>query len=268
MVALLRSAGIPARTVEGYGFMHTVPYKTYTEDTTHMWTEMYLPVTGWIPVEPQNAGTLGFTLSSHVLNVRSDTEYKHNIGGNDATVDDVYYWFTPSGSPPGFSELMSHVDTLPSAPYKPRYYLGLSTQQGNASGEGWYDYGTVVQFSVSASNGVFDGWYDENGNLITTSTKGSIVMDRAHNLQAKWHSASLTSTSSNIAPLVLGFAVILMVAIAVLYVRRRHSRPAPPQTAAAMMPAATAGETKFCMACGVRIPAGSGFCMNCGVKQN
>ena len=71
LVALMRAAGIPARTTYGYGMMPTVPYETYTENFEHVWTEVYVPGTGWIPVEPQSPGTFGFSLSSHLLNVWS-----------------------------------------------------------------------------------------------------------------------------------------------------------------------------------------------------
>lgn len=286
LVALMRAAGIPARIVAGYGFMQTVPYETYTESTTHEWTEVYLPGTGWIPVEPQVPGTLGFTLSSHVLNVWSDSEYKWKNEGYEAAVAYIQYWFTPSESPPELSEVMFHVETLPSAQYKPQYYLKLSTDQGVASGEGSYGYGTDVQFSVSTpvsptgAQWVFDGWYDENGNLITTSAKGSIVMDRPHTLQAKWHltttASTATSTSSNVETLVLGFVILLMpvvvIILVVLYVRarpRRH-RPAAPKAAAAMMPTAppVAPSVRYCLQCGEQIPLDVNFCKHCGAKQS
>ena len=137
---------------------------------------------------------------------------------------------------------MFHVDTLPSARYKPQYYLKLSTDQGVASGEGSYGYGTDVQFSVSTpvnSTGaqwVFDGWYDENGNLIATSATGSIVMDRSHILHAKYH---LTSDLSYLLlqPLqlrhltpVLGFAILLIpVVVIILVVLYRDDKAKTPQ---------------------------------------
>ena len=279
LVALMRAAGIPARTVQGYGFMETVPYETYTEDFTHAWTEVYLPGTGWVPVEPQVPETLGFTLGSHVLNVWSNWEYKWKIGW---TVDYVRY----SHSGVVSCQLIgTHVETLPSAQYKPQYYLKLSTDHGVTSGEGSYGYGTDVQFSVSSpvsptgAQWVLDGWYDENGNLITTSAKGSIVMDRPHTLQAKWHlvqislTTSTTSTGWNVGTPVPGFVMLLIPVVVIilvaLYVGARRRRPGAPKAAAAMMPTApsVAPSARYCMQCGRGILQESIYCEHCGARQ-
>jgi len=34
---------------------------------------------------------------------------------------------------------------------------------------------------------MFDGWYDENGKLITTSGTGTMIMDSSHVVEARWH---------------------------------------------------------------------------------
>ena len=34
---------------------------------------------------------------------------------------------------------------------------------------------------------MFDGWYDENGKLITTSRIGTMNMDSSHLIEARWH---------------------------------------------------------------------------------
>ena len=41
----------------------------------------------------------------------------------------------------------------------------------------------------------------------------------------------------------------------------------PVQQAAPQQTAAPAGDTKFCMECGARIPKGAKFCSECGAKQ-
>ena len=202
-----------------------------------------------------------------------------------SAVEAIYYWVTHSDSPPELSNVMFHVDTLPSARYKPQYYLKLSTDQGVASGEGSYGYGTDVQFSVSSpvnSTGaqwVFDGWYDENGNLIATSATGSIVMDRSHILHAKYHltsTATTTATTATTATLVLGFAILLIPVVVIILVvltvttRLRRRRPAAPKAAATMMPTAppVAPSVKYCLQCGEPIPLDVNFCEHCGAKQS
>jgi len=70
------------------------------------------------------------------------------------------------------------------------------------SGEGSYDVGTTANFSTNpiyaANSGVavFVGWYDENGNLMTTSDTGSIRMNEPHSITAHWLTFTYTSFSS------------------------------------------------------------------------
>ena len=103
MVALLRAARIPARTLSGLGVIKTYPNKLYTsEDYSnppwHAWTELYLPSTGWIPVEPQSPLTFGYTLSSHIIFMLSYWEYTEKFDGYDCLVDTLWYRYSPSGS--------------------------------------------------------------------------------------------------------------------------------------------------------------------------
>ena len=57
-VVLLRTAGIPARYVEGY-MIDAVAGKTVTvtEQDAHAWAEYYIPGIGWIPLESTSAST-------------------------------------------------------------------------------------------------------------------------------------------------------------------------------------------------------------------
>ena len=70
-LALLRSAGIPARYVSGYlvdgdikvnGYVTTYGYRW--DAGPHSWIEVYYPDIGWVPYEPQK--TLGFVDDHHV----------------------------------------------------------------------------------------------------------------------------------------------------------------------------------------------------------
>ncbi len=87
-------------------------------------------------------------------------------------------------------------DTTLSATYITQHKL-LLTSTINATGEGWYDDGSTARFSVPPSapiEGVlgvlggklqFKGWY-ENGKLITAANAGTIQMNDAHSLGARW----------------------------------------------------------------------------------
>jgi hypothetical protein len=82
-----------------------------------------------------------------------------------------------------------------SAIYVTQYMLTLSANETvvsfltPTSGAGWYDSGSTATFSTANQNFpfVFDGWYDESGNLITSSPTGTIVMDAPHTLEARSH---------------------------------------------------------------------------------
>lgn len=60
MTVLLRSSGIPARYVQGYGpgtpIPGSVPQRyTITEGDAHAWVEVYFPGAGWVPFDPTPA---------------------------------------------------------------------------------------------------------------------------------------------------------------------------------------------------------------------
>ncbi|MGO9645487.1 MAG: hypothetical protein ACLPY5_12145 [Candidatus Bathyarchaeia archaeon] len=65
--------------------------------------------------------------------------------------------------------------------------IGSSSFQYTSWGD-WYDSGSSANFTVSTPSipMTFNGWYDESGNLVTTSQIGTILMDRPHLLAAQW----------------------------------------------------------------------------------
>ncbi len=70
-LALLRSAGIPARYVNGYltggGVVASNAWLSYSyrwDSGPHSWIEVYYPDLGWVPYEPQK--TIGFVDNQHV----------------------------------------------------------------------------------------------------------------------------------------------------------------------------------------------------------
>jgi hypothetical protein len=88
-------------------------------------------------------------------------------------------------------------DTTLKATYVTQHLLTIDSVVP-MNGSGWYDEGSTVPFSkptsipIYADLGIlggqwaFDGWY-ENGVRFATSASGSIVMDRPHTLQLRWH---------------------------------------------------------------------------------
>jgi hypothetical protein len=91
-----------------------------------------------------------------------------------------------------------------------------------SSGEAWYDQRSPANFFTNttlrlANNSlslmVFDGWYDENGKLITTSRTGTMIMDSSHAIEARWHQDYTVPVA----------VIILLSLIAVLKYRRGKS---------------------------------------------
>ncbi|OKP80510.1 hypothetical protein A3844_27320 [Paenibacillus helianthi] len=63
MTVLLRSSGIPARYVQGYGTGTLAPGSVpprydVTQGDAHAWVEVYFPGTGWVPFDPTPAAAL------------------------------------------------------------------------------------------------------------------------------------------------------------------------------------------------------------------
>ncbi|MBR0320686.1 MAG: zinc-ribbon domain-containing protein, partial [Clostridia bacterium] len=62
-----------------------------------------------------------------------------------------------------------------------------------------------------------------------------------------------------------GFGAAAMMTQAMQFSMQQNQQPV--QQAAPQQTAAPAGDTKFCMECGARIPKGAKFCSECGAKQ-
>ena len=96
------------------------------------------------------------------------------------------------------------------------------------SADGWYDEGSSVIISTSASRSVngllgalgarleFVGWY-ENGQLILTAINGSIKMDAGHTLVEGW-------TTNYTLPIVIIDIILAVVGIAVLTYNRKSRK--------------------------------------------
>ena len=88
--------------------------------------------------------------------------------------------------------------TTLAADYVLQYFLAVTDRQGNVTGAGWYNDGSNAIFSVPSTtmpmNGLmgllggkwkFEGWY-ENGEILTASTAGSMLMLRSHSVTSDW----------------------------------------------------------------------------------
>ena len=107
--------------------------------------------------------------------------------------------------------------------YVSQYELIIESQYPTAGG-GWYDVGSIANFSTShypiyANNSLwsFSGWYNQNGILITNLGSGSILMDSSHVLEARWHA---DYTLVYVAVITVGLVVVLFV----VYSRKRRVR--------------------------------------------
>jgi hypothetical protein len=113
--------------------------------------------------------------------------------------------------------------------YLTQHRLSISNQQAVAKGDGWYDDGTLALLSISdtvePTNGLlgilgsicyFQGRY-ENGNLITPSGHGSVVMNRPHTLVTRWQ----LDWSRSLACFLIVVGVRVMVAV--IFLSRRRS---------------------------------------------
>jgi hypothetical protein len=83
------------------------------------------------------------------------------------------------------------------AVYVTQYHLTILDQAASATGQDWYDAGTIATFSVDdtepmsgilgalGGNLRFQAWY-ENNAVFTNATIDSIIMDGPHTLTASW----------------------------------------------------------------------------------
>jgi len=199
------------------------------------------------------------------------------------------------------------------ANYVTQYRLTLVTVEGVATGDEWTDSGATAAFSIPATvpmNGTlgmlggkydFQGWY-EGSTLITTHNSGSIVMNSAKTLTAKW-SNDLTEPASIITVLIVAVGAIV---VGTIYLRQnKESKPrrrrtrrkktetqeeqtksesdtvvVPTAESTIETPTVKAEEPKtepsipkpdktqmFCTQCGAKITRDSKFCKECGAGQ-
>ena len=130
------------------------------------------------------------TVGQHVLSVPG------LLNANNSTRLKFDHW--SDGSTSTNRSALAQSDIGLEAFYVTQHPLILNSSLRVTSGADWYDSNSNATFSVTPSyvpmDGVmgmlgariaFQGWY-ENGNLITSSSTGTIAMNQAHTLVASW----------------------------------------------------------------------------------
>jgi len=125
-------------------------------------------------------------------------------------------------------------DTVLDAVYRVEHHVAVSSELGEASGEGWYVEGSTATVSITPSiipkdfftNHVFDGWV-ENGRKASSSAVYSFIVSKPICLKASWR------TELNPVMLALVGLIVILLALSVLLVfltrkRRRLLVPPPP----------------------------------------
>lgn len=150
------------------------------------------------------------------------------------------------------------------AKYSTEYQLVVDSAYGNPQGSGYYDAGTMAQFSVTTPVGfpvqeVFVQW---QGDYTGTSPQGSIRMDKPHAVHAVWSTSYL---------MLIAIIVVAAAIVGGLLVWRSRRRPPPetkpiptPESASAAETSVVAAQVIKCQKCGTENPTGQKYCTNCG----
>jgi len=165
-----------------------------------------------------------------------------------------------------------------SANYKTQYYLTVRSDQGDPSGEGWYDaganaYATLEMSKVSAdflNDYVFKGW---KGDARGSQPKSSAIkMDGPKTAEAIWEKQfSITFY------VVIVSVVVLVILILVFFIFKRgiiapgrFARvspplpPPPPPPIRTKAPASVSPSSIICAACETPNTPDNSFCVSCG----
>jgi len=99
--------------------------------------------------------------------------------------------------------------------YIPQYYLTVKSEYGEPEGEGWYDAGSIVTFSVKSPVGfiiqqVFTGW---SGDSTATTTTATILMDGPKTVIANWR--------TDYTQLYAIITIAVVIAVATILVKRK-----------------------------------------------
>lgn len=113
------------------------------------------------------------------------------------------------------------------AVYVTQYRLAIAGQAVSATGQGWYDAGSIATFSVAETEPMgsilgllggklrFQGWYEGN-QLLADSSTSMIIMDKPHTLTVNWQ-ADYTI------PLIISGVVLIALGLSYFTIRHRDS---------------------------------------------
>jgi hypothetical protein len=163
--------------------------------------------------------------------------------------------------------------------YQDEFRLDAVSQVAQVSGTGWYDAGTVANFSapllvpqqgIGGLIGIqwkFTSW---SGDIASTDHNESVVMNRPYRVVANWE-----TDYQQLYYFIIGAAVLIVAAIAAFLVLRITRKPSeqppekpseePSEKPAEEMAAPTV--RRFCLFCGANIDPGAKFCSKCGKSQ-
>ena len=152
------------------------------------------------------------------------------IGGGDGSRLQFQGWSVDGQAPqsgPSFSVVMNAPHTA-TALYQQQYYLNVETDQGVATGFGWYDAGSTAQIYVSTPvsttygvNIVFEGW---QGDIQSSSQSTTVLMDGPKNVVATW-GTDATVLYLTIAAIIVAAVLIIAGVIAFMARGRRTTQP-------------------------------------------
>jgi hypothetical protein len=176
----------------GVGSSGTVTVNGATAVTAVYQMQYYLSV----QVQPQSAPTpqgQGWYNASDTASLQSPAQTVGGDGGSRL----VFQGWSLDGQGPQSNPSLNLVMNSPhnvTALYGQQYYLNVQTDQGVATGSGWYDSGSTAQIyvstPVSTSYGVsivFNGW---QGSIQSSNQSTSVPMNGPMNVVATWRTDS------------------------------------------------------------------------------
>ena len=211
----------------GVGTSGTVTVNNAMTVTAEYQLQYYLTVNA----QPQNAPAAqgaGWYNAGDTATVQSGGQ---TVGDSSSRL--VFQGWSVDGQASQSGSSLSVVMNAPhtaTAVYGQQYYLNVQTDQGVASGSGWYDAGSTAQIYVSTPISttygvsiVFNGW---QGDVQSSSQSTSVVMNGPKNVVATWSTDS-TVLYLTIAAIIV--AAVLIVAGVIAFLAKARSAPqAPP----------------------------------------
>ena len=178
-------------------------------------------VTVWVDGVATTGGSIPIALGRHSVSIPTfvavnETDRLHFDHWSDGVLDPNRTVYVSSNA-----ELTAFYHT--------QHRLVINSAAGaNASGAGWYDDGSLADFSLPqtqlpagplgllGARTTFQGWF-ENGKLITSSPSGTIEMDHSHTITAEW-------VTDYTMPIIFFALVAVGAGFGVFYAIRRSTR--------------------------------------------